>query len=184
MFCKEKVSQFSTKSVRINLVKKREKIPGSVSFWRRKFIDVDIMPYFKLLYACTKETRLRTLQWKILHNIYPTNILLYKMGKVNSSNCNFCGVRDFIEHFFCDCMQVRGIWRLAEDRIELLTGVQFVLSDIHKLFGVTFNDVPSSLVNKINHVLLIVKMCISKYKFGSYNDILHLFKYELKLRGL
>jgi len=66
----------------------------------------------------------------------------------------------------------------------LKTGVQFVLSDIHKLFGVTFNDVPSSLVNKINHVLLIVKMCISKYKFGSYNDILHLFKYELKLRGL
>ena len=184
MFCKEKVSQFSTKSVRINLVKKREKIPGSVSFWRRKFIDVDIMPYFKLLYACTKETRLRTLQWKILHNIYPTNILLYKMGKVNSSNCNFCGVRDFIEHFFCDCMQVRGIWRLAEDRIELLIGARFVLSDIHKLFGVTFNDVPSSLVNKINHVLLIVKMCISKYKFGSYNDILHLFKYELKLRGL
>ena len=28
---------------------------------------------------CTGETRLRVLQWKILHNICPTNILLCKM---------------------------------------------------------------------------------------------------------
>ena len=183
MFCKEKVSQLTTKSVRINLVKRREKIPGSVSFWRKKFIDVDIMPYFKLLYDCTKETRLRTLQWKIIHNIYPTNILLYKMGKVNSSDCNYCGVRDYIEHFFCDCIVVRQIWHILEEKIELILGHHFALSEIHKLFGVTKANVPACLVNKINHLLLIVKMCISKFKYGSYNDILLLLEYELKLRG-
>ena len=177
------MSQLTTKSVRINLVKRREKIPGSVSFWRKKFIDVDIMPYFKLLYDCTKETRLRTLQWKIIHNIYPTNILLYKMGKVNSSDCNYCGVRDYIEHFFCDCIVVRQIWHILEEKIEFILGHHFALSEIHKLFGVTKANVPACLVNKINHLLLIVKMCISKFKYGSYNDILLLLEYELKLRG-
>ena len=184
MFCKEKVSQFSTKSVRINLVKKREKTPGSVSFWRRKFHDVDVMPYFALLYNCTRETRLRTLQWKILHNIYPTNILLYKMGKTNSSDCNYCGVRDFIEHFFCDCIIVRRLWLVLEEKIELILGHHFVLTEVFKLFGVTSNDVPVGLVNKINHLLLLVKMCISKFKYGSYHNILLLFDYELKLRSL
>ena len=184
MFCKEKVSQFTTKSVRVNLVKKREKLPGSVSFWRRKFIDVDIMPYFKLLYDCTKETRLRSLQWKIMHNIYPTNILLYKMGKVDSSDCSHCGVRDFIEHFFCECIVVRQIWSVLEEKIELLVGNHLILTDVIKLFGVTSANVPACFVRKINHLLLVVKMCISKFKFGSYNNLIHLFEYELKLRNL
>ena len=88
----DRVSQLSTQSVRLTLVKKREKLPRSVSFWRNKYNDLDIMKYLKLLFNATKETRLKTLQWKILHNIYPTNILLYKIGKSDSSNCNHCSV--------------------------------------------------------------------------------------------
>ena len=184
MFCKEKISLLSTKSVRLNLVKMRKKSPGSLAFWGRKFPDVDVLPYFKLLYNATKETRLRTLQWKILHNIYPTNILLYKMGKVNSSNCDYCGVRDFIEHFFCDCITVRPLWSVLETKIELILGQNFVITEIFKLFGVTAVDVPACFVDKINHLLLLAKMCISKFKYGSYHDIVLLFEYELELRGL
>ena len=36
-----------------------------------------------------KEVRLRVLQWKIIHNIYPTRILLYKMGNATDSSCLF-----------------------------------------------------------------------------------------------
>ena len=182
-FCDEKISCLTTRSIRQNLVDEREKLPHSISFWNRKFNDVEIMPYFLLLYNCTKETRLRTLQWKILHNIYPTNILLFKMGKKDSDNCDYCTVRDFIEHFFCNCIVVRQIWHVLEEKIELILGHPFALSETHKLFGVTKANVPACFVNKINHLLLIVKMCISKFKYGSYNDILLLFEYEQKLRG-
>ena len=181
-FCNEKLSQLCTKSIRSNLVKKREKAPHSVVFWRRKFPDIDIMPYFKILYESTRETRLKTLQWKLLHNIYPTNILLYKMGKVDSSNCNYCAVRDYVEHFFCECIVVRQIWQLAEQKIESICGYHITLSDINKLFGVKSIDVPSLYAREINNVILIVKMCISKFKYGSYHDICLLFEHELKLR--
>ena len=106
------------------------------------------------------------------------------MGKTNSSDCNYCGVRDFIEHFFCDCIIVRRLWLVLEEKIELILGHHFVLTEVFKLFGVTSNDVPVGLVNKINHLLLLVKMCISKFKYGSYHNILLLFDYELKLRSL
>merc|ERR1712004_36346 len=109
--------------------------------------------------------RLRSLQWKIMHNIYPTNILLYKMGKVDSSDCSHCGVRDFIEHFFCECIVVRQIWSVLEEKIELLVGNHLILTDVIKLFGVTSANVPACFVRKINHLLLVVKMCISKFKF-------------------
>ena len=183
-FGNEKVSQLSTKSIRLSLLKKREKLPHSVSFWKNRYNGIDVMLYFKVLFNATKETRLRTLQWKILHNIYPTNILLYKMGKSDSSNCNHCNVRDFIEHFFCNCIIVRNIWIQAEAKIVSIIGYNFILTEIHKLFGVTSTDVPASLVNSINYIILIVKMCISKFKYGRYHDIVLLFEHELKLRSL
>ena len=39
---------------------------------------------------CTKEARLISLNWKIIHNIYPTKLLLHKMGKAQSDICNIC----------------------------------------------------------------------------------------------
>ena len=55
-------------------------------------------------HVVTKETRLRVLQWKILHNIYPTNILLYKMKVRDDRMCSYCNdAVDCIEHFFFDC---------------------------------------------------------------------------------
>ena len=41
---------------------------------------------------CTKEARLISLNWKILHNIYPTKTMLYRMGKEESNICNKCNV--------------------------------------------------------------------------------------------
>ena len=53
-----------------------------------------------LSYKCTQETRLRVLQWKILHNIYPTYMLLSKMKVKENSKCSYCtDTVDVIEHF-------------------------------------------------------------------------------------
>ena len=32
--------------------------------------------------------------------------------------------------------------------------------------------------------MLIAKMCISKYKYGEYENLLQIFKYELALRDM
>ena len=63
------------------------------------------MPVSTLLWSLpslvTKETRLQVLQWKRLHNIYPTNTLLCKMKVKDDQMCSCCyDVVDYIEHFF------------------------------------------------------------------------------------
>ena len=59
----------------MRLIKKVEK-PFILDMWKRKF-DFEIeMEHWTLPYIVTKEIRLRVLQWKILHNVYPTNIHL------------------------------------------------------------------------------------------------------------
>ena len=42
----------------------------------------------------------------------------------------------------------------------------------------------SSDVLAINRVKLIVKMCISIYRYGKYFDLLHLLERELSLRNV
>ncbi|XP_076468368.1 uncharacterized protein LOC143299124 [Babylonia areolata] len=43
-------------------------------------------------FSCFSETRLKEVQWKILHNIYPTSILLHKMEIMENNKCSICDV--------------------------------------------------------------------------------------------
>ena len=50
------------------------------------------------LFVGMKEIKLIHLQWKILHNIFPTNIILKKIGLRQSEICDFCDENDVVEH--------------------------------------------------------------------------------------
>ena len=95
-----RISHLETAAIRKCLVLLRHKNPCCVNFWQRKFpglhIDDDV---FETVFQVTKETRLRVLQFKIIHTIYPTNILLQKMGLREEQTCTYCGEVDYLEHF-------------------------------------------------------------------------------------
>ena len=78
----------------------------------RKFdfeIDLDTWSRVKVV---TKETRLKVLHWNILHNIYPSNIMLNKMKVTENNKYALCPDKvDFIEHFFCECPTVKLFWK-------------------------------------------------------------------------
>ena len=70
-------------------------------------LNVNIQDYFSIAHECTKETRLTLLHFKFIHNIYPTNILLNKMGLVTANNCLWCSGVDYIEHAFFQCAKLK-----------------------------------------------------------------------------
>ena len=70
------------------------------------------------LFTQIKETKLIQLQWKILHNIYPTNILLHKIGIKKSERCDFCEETDVVEHNFFRCERVQPFWKIVSQLIE------------------------------------------------------------------
>ena len=68
-----------------------------------KKINIDLdRNHWSAAFTDTKETRLRRLRWKIVHNVYPTNILLKMMGIADSETYNACnsGDKDYVGHFF------------------------------------------------------------------------------------
>ena len=79
----ENIFKLSNKEIRKTLISRRNTPVFSVGFWKRKY-DTDILNYFGIAITVSKESRLRLIHFKILHNIYPTNILSYKM-KINAN---------------------------------------------------------------------------------------------------
>ena len=67
--------------------------PSAQNFWARKFQMSVPKDMWSIPWRSTKETRLRALQFKILHYIYPNNTLLEKMGIAPNSLCQICKVQ-------------------------------------------------------------------------------------------
>ena len=98
--CIEHIFQRKNQDLRSIFNNSKSTIPCSQNFWKRKF-DVNISNHFNIAMNSTSETRLRLLHFKILHNIYPTSIMLQKMKIKDSNLCETCQTTDYLEHFFC-----------------------------------------------------------------------------------
>ena len=160
-------------------------IPYVENSWKRKFDENFDRRYWILPFNCTKETKLQIMQWKILHEIYPSNILLTKMKIKSSEKCELCGERDTLIHFFYECIKVENVWKEIEKLTFQKTGQSIALSAKIVLLGV----VPSKNVTKkmsrtINLLILIGKHVISKGKYGNIKKFSLILEYELLARSL
>ena len=156
--------------------------PTANAYWNRMF-NIQISDHNWIISrVSTSEERLRLLQWKVLHNIYPTRILLHKMGKVDNNLCLDCKVIDYIEHFFCHCLKIKKLWEACANYIYKVIGKNIVLSQKDILTGYKTEAFNDKEVRIINHIILICKMVISKYRYGKAYDIVYTFEFECKLR--
>ena len=93
----------------------RKLIPCANGFWSRKSgLEID-EHIWSIPQVVTKETMLQVLQWKMLHDIFPTNMLQCKMKVRDDRMCSYCNdVIDYIEHFFFDCPTIKKFWNYIE----------------------------------------------------------------------
>ena len=67
-------------------------------------------------FNCTKSTKLRNFQFKLLHRRIVTNSFLHKIGIKNRNNCSFCEVeRETLFHLFWSCRVVQGFLKILEN---------------------------------------------------------------------
>jgi exonuclease III len=176
------VHALSSKNYRTCIVRDKSAVVCAVGFWNHKLGLQLSSDHWQVAVNCTQEVRLRVLQWKILHNIFPTNILLHKMGIRGSRQCSFCNETDFIEHFFYECKHISKLWKDIENTVACNTGHKLSLSLTDVLFGVFHPTISNRVCTFVNHLILIGKMCISKIKYGKSAPILIIFENEVNIR--
>ena len=133
----------------------------------------------------TSEAKILALQWKILHRIYPTAILLQKMRVTDSNLCLRCNTLDTIEHFFFDCTIAKTLWNYILTIINGKIGKRINLDKKKVMLGlINENGVKRRDILFINKVILIGKLVISKFKYGKYVNIINLMDNEMRIRKI
>ena len=154
------------------------------NFWKRR-LNFDITNNYIIANNATKESRLRLLHFKILHNIYPTNHRLFKMKLRSNVLCEKCQAPDFIEHFFVECDSIRNFWNHISSYIKSSINVSITLSTGEILLGLKHSEhtnLRKNDIDYINYIILLGKLCIGKYKYGQIKNIYLIFDLELNLR--
>ena len=183
-FWDKDITSYTNKGIRAKIVALKYSRPCSVSFWERKFNFDYSYEIWSIPFNCSKETRLHCLQWKILHNIYPTSIMLSKMKVRDSQNCVYCPDEvDYIEHFFFYCSKCIPLWKHVENVLMVLLERRVIIDVKSVIFGMLKDDSLHQVERKlVNLSILVAKMCISKFKYGTSVNIIHLFDSELLMR--
>ena len=119
-FCNRKIN--TAKDFRKALIFMHDSVSCANGFWSRKFgLEID-EHIWSIPLLVTKETMLRVLHWKILHNIDPTNILLCKMKVRDDQMCSYCNdVVNCIQHFFFKTKRINHVIFIAKLCISMYT---------------------------------------------------------------
>ena len=153
-------------------------------FWEKK-LKFDTKDHYDIAKLTTTESRLRLLHFKILHNIYPTNIILAKMKVKENNLCESCHVPDYLEHFFVHCTQVQEFWVSLKSTVlndinrNINFSTEMILFGINKLKSREYNLTEKKY---LNYLILVAKMCISKFKYGPIKHLSLIFEQEWYLR--
>ena len=112
--------------------------------------------------------------------------MLEKMKIKPTAMCVTCNVIDYLEHFFVACTELNNFWGKISNKILAATNIPTKLTTTNILFGVKNNELKqhtSSNIKYINHLILVGKLSISKFKYGNFKNIEFIFEQEWLLRN-
>ena len=155
--------------------------------WRMMYdIEEGDADVWCMSHECCSETKLLYLHWRILLNIFATGVLKKKMKKINDDRCDYCGEVDTLIHFFFKCEVSVIVWNEADNLISSIVGKKVTLTEQNKMFGILTQDCTyhNNLRMYINHIILVCKYTISKFKYDKFGDIRILLENQLRYREL
>ena len=130
-----------------------------------------------LSFKMTKETKLSIFQFKIIHNILPHRVLLYKMKITNSDLCLYCGSQETLQHLLVSCPLLRTFWSDVLTWWNSSSTRNILFDELKILYGYNSGD-PRCLL--LNYYILIAKFHIFKYKIDSKSPTFPAFMALLK----
>ena len=120
----------------------------------------------EIMYTCTRSTKLRDFQFRLIHMTLTTNKeAFHYFKKVPSDRCTFCKTsQENIHHILLYCKVTKTIWNNLQAFITRKTNINIHLSDLDRIFGNSQLPFP----NLFNHILILTRQYI--YACRCLND--------------
>ena len=134
----------------------------------------------------SKETKLQVFQYKVLHQIIPTQLFLYRAKISESPVCKICKMsNENVEHMLYDCESTKNTWLNLIVLFEQRESIEVQCNTKSCLFGIFSKN---NEKQKWNYVSLLFRYYI--YRTKSNNQTINLsvflqsFKCHLNLKSL
>jgi hypothetical protein len=97
--------------------------------------DINFSDVFCNIYLVTNNSKLKNIQYKLLHRALPTNTFLVNIGIKNSDLCNFCkNASDSILHHIWLCPVVKLFWNRIKTWLEEIFDISIDLNMANIVF--------------------------------------------------
>jgi hypothetical protein len=160
-------------------VETKKRLPTCITKWQEtypKFNDADHRLWeniFSLSFKITRETKLQSFQYKLIHRIISCRKRLFNIKIVDDPACLFCESKiDDLKHFMLSCPKAKSFWqsffawwnRLSEVKIPL----DYLDLGESILFGFQIDE---EVFSVLNYCILIAKFYVYKQKLFQDNNI-------------
>ena len=103
--------QCNNKHIRSFFHKLRKITPRGKSLWSSLISNISWKEAWRLTFKYVISNKVKEMQYKILHYIYPTNTYLSRFVEIDPK-CEFCNIEEeTIQHLFFECQYTAGFWR-------------------------------------------------------------------------
>ena len=134
---------------------------------------------YSVAFISSRETKLQSLQFKIIHRIVPCRNYLFKRKIIDSPECRICGETDTLVHFFLTCRVVRQFLVRIGRWLEQVLGFDMrELSDKDYLLGLVGSG---ERIRTINFVFLWAKFYIYRQRLF-HDSLLDVYQWIYELR--
>ena len=161
---KKHLTRYTTGAIYSTILTDTFEPPTSQSkILRHGFTEKTLDKVYQLPFKITKEVKLVMFQYKIIHNILPTQVSLHHDGIAESDVCPLCkNERQTLYHLFVLCTEVHSFWNTFQNWWLQKTHERLSLNQSNILYG--FFE-KSSYWQALNYSILIAKyhiFCTSK----------------------
>jgi hypothetical protein len=130
------INLIANRDVYWELIKKIQIPHVTKEKWEQELsIDSRNWAFFFRITRLIKDTKIRTFQYKLIFNLIPCNLYLFRIGKNNSYRCSYCNNIDNITHYFFECEGTRRFWLSFENWWNKMNNETIKIDMLTALFG-------------------------------------------------
>ena len=134
--------------------------------------------YFYIPYNSCRETKIQTMQYKLLHGIYPCRLKLFQWKIFTSNICLDCDMVDNLEHHFYKCQHMRIFWRSLAKWWLNICQTCTIDNELSVMLGIKNKNCH---VTQLNYIILVAKWYIYRTKY--LNDKCFSLDFLSELKG-
>ena len=177
------ITQVKSKEIYITYLKLNECKANCIEAWNKRLdihlTTVDWRKIFILAKQTVCDSRILTMQYKILHRCYATNSIICKWDETKQEYCTICNQKANILHNFVTCSRIKEFWIQVTGMLRIYN---IEAPNLLMAQDILFGKYIEAKYDMLNHLILYAKYYIHKQFIANKPVCVeHFFKYYYQI---